>query len=224
MNNIHKLYESGRFPHALLLLNGQAEEVLELYNCNPADVVFVKESMPLNDKKLQPYQIKALREIIASGNLRPQFGDTRLFVFREFDTMTELCQNALLKFIEEPHEFNKFVLTANSKSTILPTIISRVVTIGSDSSTVAETNEIAASIVASLIRKDEYTAAAAFSRVKDRLVLTEVLQALQQELLNVNQLSATDIAGKYIRRMEVNPNIPMTVTSCVAELQKEISN
>jgi len=229
--NIQTLYESGRFPHAVLLVgddgNRPAEQAIKLYNCDKADTVFVKELMPFNDKKTaQPYAIKPLREVIASGNLRPQFGDIRLFVFNEFDSMSEICQNALLKFIEEPHEFNKFVLTAQSKSKILPTILSRVVTVGTPYTASADTSvlsnnesaEIAKAIVSALIAKDEYKAAAQFSKVKDRQALGEVLQALLQELLNAGLVNKTDVIYKYIKRMETNPNIPMTTSACIAEL------
>jgi DNA polymerase-3 subunit delta' len=221
---IQSLYESGRFPHAVLLLGETADEAVRLYKCDPADTVYVKESMPFNEKKTaQIYSIKPLREIIANGNYRPQFGDTRVFVFNEFDTMSEICQNSLLKFIEEPHKFNRFVMTAESKSKILPTILSRIVIVGHAALSVPDC-EIAKNIVSALLRRDEYTAAAEFAKVKDRPMLTEVLQALLQELLNANQLRATDVVQKYIKRMEVNPNIPMAVSSCSAELYKEINN
>jgi len=227
---IQSLYDSGRFPHAILLIGDTADnkEILELYGCNPADVVFVKEEMPFNTKKTaKPYQIEPLRRVVASGNYRPQFGDIRVFVFNEFDTMSEICQNALLKFIEEPHEFNRFVMTARSKSKILPTILSRVVTIQSQPSKSAEsaqTDGITKNIVAALLRNDEYTAAVEFAKVKDWVMLSEVLQSLLQELLNTNQLGAADIIlRKYIQRVECNPHIQSTAAACVGELQKEIN-
>jgi hypothetical protein len=221
---IQSLYDSGRLPHAILLLDSsQEQEMLRLYGCHAADTVFVKELMPLNTAKVQTYSVKAIREVVASGNLRPQFGDLRVFVFRDFDTMSVICQNALLKFLEEPHEFNKFVLTAESKARILPTILSRVVAVGQAALSVPDC-ETAKAIISALTRRDEYAAAAAFAQIKDRQTLLEVLRALLPELLNAGQLNATDIIQKYIKRVEINPNIPMTVSSCSAELYKEINN
>jgi DNA polymerase III delta prime subunit len=222
--NIRTLYQSGRFPHAVLLLGGDCSEVLQMYKCDPADTVYVKEAMPGTSDSERAYKIKPLREIIASGNLRPQFGDMRVFVFNEFDLMSEICQNALLKFIEESHEFNRFVMTAESTAKILPTILSRIVVIRSNDHKSEPVNEIAREIVSALVQKDEYSAAAAFSRVKDRLLLGEVLQALLKELLEAKLINATDIIKKYQKRTEVNPNISMTVTSCTAELFKEINS
>jgi DNA polymerase III gamma/tau subunit len=238
MTNIQNLYESGRFPHAILFIDGgseSVEQVINLYKCAPADTVRVKESMPDESYKIAP-----LREIIASGNMRPQFGDTRVFAFNDFDSMSEICQNALLKFIEEPHEFNRFVMTAGSTSKILPTILSRVVLIRSDDCAGDDGNppvnsdtpadEITSSIITALKSKSEYDTAAAFAKIKDRQLLAEVLQSLLQELSIImktaknpeNIIKATDILQKYIKRIEVNPNIPMTVTSCAAEIYKEL--
>jgi DNA polymerase III delta prime subunit len=225
---LKSLYESGRLPHAVLLLREDCEQsvqqALQLYGCNEADTVYVKELMP--DKS---YKIGALREIVSSGNLRPQFGDVRMFVFHEFDTMSEVCQNALLKFIEEPYEFNRFIMTASSASKILPTILSRVVMISSFEATQSPNNhdcEIADTIITALKSKNEYDTAAAFSKIKDRHKLSEVLQALVYELSVIMKtakkpekiIKATDVLQKYIKRMEVNPNIPMTTSSCAAEI------
>ena len=150
---IQKLYDSGRFPHAILLLNGDYHPVLDLYKCNPADTVHVKDAMPDGSYKVIP-----LREIVNSGNLRPQFGDLRVFVFADFDSMSEICQNALLKFIEEPHEFNRFVMTADSTAKILPTVLSRVVVVNADGGTPGascptEYAEIAKTVVSALVEQ-----------------------------------------------------------------------
>lgn len=236
---IQSLYDSGRFPHAVLLLSGTSEEVkrvISLHKCAPADTVYVKETMPD-----ELYKIAPLREIITSGNLRPQFGETRVFVFNEFDSMGEThhgeqCQNALLKFIEEPHEFNRFVMTAKSTAKILPTILSRIVVIRQDTGNersnlnevqkLSESERISKSIIVALAKKNEYELAAEFNRVKDRQSLSSVLQTLMRELSTImitaknpkRVIAAANVIQKYSRRIEVNPNIQMTVTSCAAEI------
>jgi DNA polymerase III delta prime subunit len=232
---IQSLYDSGRMPHAVLFIGGEsrarAELAVRLHKCAPEDMVQVKESMPEEKYKIEP-----LRKIVATGNLRPQFGDVRVFVFREFDSMSDLCQNALLKFIEEPQEYNRFVMSAESAATILPTILSRAVVIrdsrgdsqtaSTDSTDSTDSTEgadsIARNIAAALSRRSEYEVLAAFARVKDRLMLEEVLQSLLTELFNsgdAGQIEATDVVQKHIRRMgQTNPNVPMTAAACAAEL------
>jgi DNA polymerase III delta prime subunit len=254
---IQTFRESGRIPHAILILDDtdgedSIRELLTLYDCAPADTVFVKEIMPPGDAEKKSatmkhgpysYKIEPLRTAVSMGNMRPQFGSVRVFVFREFDTMSEACQNTLLKFIEEPAEFNRFVMTAASKMSILPTILSRVVTITntvkgdnpdrSDTDSDA-TVEIAAAILVALKSRDrgksEYNTAAAFARIKDRTVLRAVLQRLLSEFAAIMAdarkpekiIAATDVLQKYIKRTEVNPNVAITVTACAAELHNAL--
>ncbi|MCL2036730.1 MAG: hypothetical protein FWG83_05010 [Oscillospiraceae bacterium] len=245
---IETLHEAGRLPHAILLLGGNAENVeqaLKLYKCEPADTVYVKEGMPASDSekksKKQPpysYKIDALRSVISSGNLRPQFGESRVFVFNDFDSMGEersgiQCQNALLKFFEEPHEFNRFILTAESSSKILTTILSRVVVIRGkfqveETQDTSEHDEIAKTALAALIRKSEYETAAAFTRAKDKQSLKNVFVSLIDEFANTAKnadsdsaaqyLKACDVVRKYIGRIAVNPSVPLTASACTAEL------
>ena len=50
----------------------------------------------------------------------------QVFVFEDFWRLTPQSQNACLKFIEEPWDYNIIILTAPSKKGILDTILSRV--------------------------------------------------------------------------------------------------
>ena len=246
---INTLYQSGRMPHAVLFAgedDGCVERALALYQCPLADTVFVKAMMPPSDtekksakhKPPYSYKIDAIREIVGSGAMRPQFGEARVFVFREFDTMDSRCQNALLKFIEEPAEYNRFIMTAGSLGKILPTVLSRVVVVSPEQGAESgvpehergqkpgEEREIAKAIIAGLKVKDEYSAAKAFSGVKDRQALVEVLRCLLEEFAAVmpgakspqKVINAADVVQKYIRRAEVNPNINITTAACIAEL------
>jgi hypothetical protein len=216
---------------------GDVQRVVDLHGCDPADTVRVRETMP--DGK---YKIEPLREIIAKGNQRPQFGETRVFVFTDFDSLGEnhlgeRCQNTLLKFIEEPQEHNRFVMTAKSKSGILSTILSRVVTVsaGHDAADVPDASETAVGEIASAImtaiknrdkNRAEYDTAAAFARIKDRQVLSGVLERLLTEFAAImpaarkpeKVIAATDVLQKYLKRIEINPNVAITVTSCAAEI------
>jgi DNA polymerase III delta prime subunit len=241
---IRSLNNSGRLPHAILLVGGnsvQVDEVIAMHKCDKSDTVYVRDIMPPSDtekKKSAPpysYKIEALRDIVAMGNMRPQFGDTRVFVFTDFNSASVPCQNALLKFFEEPPPYNRFVLTADNTSKILPTILSRVVVIrdnGNADETVSDaaTDEIVAAIMTAVkVRnkpQSEYDTAAAFAQIKDRPVLTAVLKRLSEELGGLmatakkpdKLIAATDVLQKYIRRTDVNPNVGITVSACAAEL------
>lgn len=73
----------------------------------------------------ETHKIQTVKAFIEKGNIRPR-QDFQVFVFEDFWRLTPQAQNACLKFIEEPGEYNIVILTASSKQGILDTILSRV--------------------------------------------------------------------------------------------------
>lgn len=146
LERIRQFYRSGRFPHALLFCGekGLGKTVLADYtamlrlcgadgekpcmNCKNCvrierhihpDVIY-----PFREN--EKYSVEQLRALITECCKAPNDGDLRVIVFEQLDSMSEKCQNTLLKFIEEPSSFNSCIFTAESKSSILETILSRV--------------------------------------------------------------------------------------------------
>ncbi|MDR0196674.1 MAG: hypothetical protein LBI36_00430 [Oscillospiraceae bacterium] len=251
---LRPLYETGKFPHALLFagdgaLGEAADYAVKLYLCENEDkpcgsgdvcrscdminrgihpdAVRVKDEMPDGS-----YKIKPLRGLIDSGSLRPR-GDVRVYVFEAVDEMSEQCQNTLLKFIEEPAEYNRFIFSAENVSRVLPTVLSRTVRIfvardeRAASPENAQVSEIVGAIAFALARKSEYETLVAFSRAKDRQLFADVLKALLEKLRSVmvsdsvsakSAVASADIVYKYIKRAEVNPNMAIATTSCALEI------
>lgn len=149
-------YRTGRFPHALLLYGeqgmgkflfaqyaamlllcvsvqkSQANEKMittPCMSCENCDKIFRKQHpdviYPL-ELSAGKYKTETLKTVISEASTKPVQGDLRVYLFEELDNMSELCQNTLLRFIEEPTDANRFVFTANDMSGILPTILSRV--------------------------------------------------------------------------------------------------
>lgn len=87
------------------------------------------------------YSVEPLRKFMAGCARLPNDSDVRIYIFEHAETMNEYCQNALLKIIEEPLSFNRFIFLTSDKSSILETIISRVVEIPVDLPTVGECAE-----------------------------------------------------------------------------------
>ncbi len=88
-------------------------------NAHP-DVIFVKE------KCGGKYTMDELREVLSSTVVRPNNGSIKVYVFEDCDTMRPEHQNSLLKLIEEPAEFLRFVFTCENTSAIPETVLSRV--------------------------------------------------------------------------------------------------
>ena len=73
--------------------------------------------------------VDKIREMIRDVYVRPIISDKKVIIIENAHLLTKGAQNALLKVIEEPPEYAVFFLLCDSKSGILPTIISRVNTV-----------------------------------------------------------------------------------------------
>lgn len=68
----------------------------------------------------------AVEKIIGQAQVCPFEADKKIFVIFNFQNISEINQNKLLKLIEEPPKNTYFLLTATSISRILITVLSRV--------------------------------------------------------------------------------------------------
>lgn len=154
LERLKRYSASGRMPHALLITGeeGVGKRTLADYaamlmlcekkgtepcmSCNECmrigqhihpDVVY-----PLRETKNGKYNAADMVEFINGCIKLPNDAEMRICIFEEADEMNASCQNALLKFIEEPLPFNRFIFTASDKSRILETIISRVTEINAE--------------------------------------------------------------------------------------------
>jgi DNA polymerase-3 subunit delta' len=91
------------------------------------------------------YYVDDIREkIVSDAVVMPNEGDMKVYVIPDFDLSVNTSvqiQNILLKLIEEPPDHAAIILTARSREVFLPTIISRVISLGMVSVTEAESAE-----------------------------------------------------------------------------------
>ncbi len=85
---------------------------------NHPDILFVHKS----GTWIKIAQIRALLETLA---MRPSEARTRVVVIADAGAMNAESSNALLKVLEEPSRTTCFVLLAQQKSELLPTVVSR---------------------------------------------------------------------------------------------------
>ena len=78
---------------------------------------------PAEDK--EAIGIDQIRKMQRNIAVKPYEGDRKVYILRRMETVKEPGQNAMLKVLEEPEEGTVLILTANSRSSILPTILSR---------------------------------------------------------------------------------------------------
>ena len=90
----------------------------------------IDEESFLDCKILPPVGGKLTAEIAsalpAESMLRPAEGNKKLYVLDQFQTVTPLVQNKLLKLLEEPPAGVFFLIGASSEHGILQTVLSRV--------------------------------------------------------------------------------------------------
>ncbi len=145
-NLISKAIENSTLSHAIIL-EGSSEHVrMEIAKTLAMAVLCKGEKKPcegcsscLKVKNSSHPDLKFLskrsdKSIIAVDDIRdiknqalvyPNDGDKSVFIINEAQEMNVQAQNALLKIFEEPAEHVCFILTCNSKSSLLQTIISR---------------------------------------------------------------------------------------------------
>lgn len=89
------------------------------------DVIF-----PPRSGKTMIYGTEAAEFTLSSSIILPNNGERKVYIFSDTDSMNEIAQNKLLKVIEEPPEFVFFIFTAENRSSLLPTVLSRLVSVG----------------------------------------------------------------------------------------------
>lgn len=121
---------------------------------NP-DILFYEK-----DKDRKTFSVEICKRITADSAILPNECKGKVAIIKDADLMESKAQNALLKTLEEPPQFNFFVLTAKSRSAIIDTVKSRVSALdlsGGEKVFTKSELERANSIAYALSQKNEYT-------------------------------------------------------------------
>lgn len=144
---VDEMIKNSRLPHAILIDGGNAEERDELamyiasaFVCEEAvpcgicrncqkikseshpDILIV-DPEALNEKT---FKIGAVRDVITDAYILPNEAEHKVYILKNADKMNVQAQNALLKLIEEPPAYARFILLCYSRASLLETIMSRV--------------------------------------------------------------------------------------------------
>lgn len=142
--------KAGRLSHAILLCGekggGTSDFALyiaglflgqahcdRIYRLSHPDVIFVKRL----DGEWK-YTVDLLRKVIADSVVKPNDAETKVYIFEDADELSDRQQNTLLKLIEEPPSFVRFIFTAENADKLLETVISRLSVINVPKMTVSE--------------------------------------------------------------------------------------
>lgn len=148
IDRLSKLMESGRFPHALiiegeegigkktlakdiacaLVCRGDDKPCGECSQCKKANAAIhpdISEYIPAGTAN--SFHVDTVRNIINDAYVQPNEADYKIYILANAHCMNQNAQNALLKILEEPPKYVVFILTTNSKSALLSTVLSRSV-------------------------------------------------------------------------------------------------
>lgn len=148
IDRLSKLMESGRFPHALiiegeegigkktlakdiacaLVCRGNDKPCGECAQCKKAIGAVhpdISEYIPAGTAN--SFHVDTVRNIINDAYIQPNEADYKIYILANAHCMNQNAQNALLKILEEPPKYVVFILTTNSKSALLSTVLSRSV-------------------------------------------------------------------------------------------------
>ncbi len=154
----------GRLPHAILLCGERgvgrrvmANYIAKQFLCGAApcescptcsridafahaDIIFVKRECggKYNLDETGKNGLTSLRRVMESIVIKPNDGAIKIYVFEDADEMSVQIQNTLLKTIEEPAPFLRFIFTCQSVDNIIETIRSRVTDFDVPAPTAAE--------------------------------------------------------------------------------------
>ncbi|MCL2884188.1 MAG: DNA polymerase III subunit delta, partial [Oscillospiraceae bacterium] len=141
--------DSGRLPHALLI-EGEpgtgrrtlARLLARTFVCQAADSAGKPcGECPACRKALdgshpdieelggeggyKSFHIDVIRALRGSAQVLPNEAPVRVMILLNAQDMTPAAQNALLKLLEEPPAALRFILTADNRAALLPTVLSR---------------------------------------------------------------------------------------------------
>lgn len=152
LNTLTSMISSGRLSQSFLFFGpkGLGKKTIALYFAKTL-LCEHKGTYPCNecrscrniDKNVHPdvkvittkdnpkaFSVDNLRALTTDAYIAPNDSERKVYILADCDTMSPLSQNTLLKLIEEPPEHAYFIFTASSKAVFLPTILSRVISLG----------------------------------------------------------------------------------------------
>lgn len=143
------LLNSNRLPHAIILegesgigkrtlareiaaalvcRSGGEKPCYECAQCRKAEKGYHPDIFEYKPKGgARSFHVETVRNVINDVYVAPNEADYKVYILCNAHFMNESAQNAILKVLEEPPSYAVFILTAENKSAMLETVLSRSV-------------------------------------------------------------------------------------------------
>lgn len=103
---------------------GQCPSCRKALTGNHPDIIYVKHEKP---NSISVDEVRA--QLVDDAAIRPYESPYKIYIVEEASKMTPQAQNALLKTIEEPPDYVVIMLLTENREALLPTILSRCVSL-----------------------------------------------------------------------------------------------
>ncbi len=103
---------------------GQCPSCRKALTGNHPDIIYVKHEKP---NTISVDEVRA--QLVDDAAIRPYESPYKIYIVEEASKMTPQAQNALLKTIEEPPDYVVIMLLTENREALLPTILSRCVSL-----------------------------------------------------------------------------------------------
>ena len=235
---INSFQEKNAFPHTILIEGGTAQGRTDFayflanmilclsdgqrpcgickacIKCNAKSNPDIKEYG--EDKNSSTFKVELSREIRQDAFVLPNDSDKKVYILKGAQNMNDSSENALLKILEEPPHFDFFILTCESKSAMLDTVLSRstVISLGESRQEFSEVIiETAEKIVLSLINSSELKTLEAIAPLQSKKDMFEstlecikaiFTDALKYKQTQINTSAYSDTVEAVCNRISVN--------------------
>lgn len=148
-SQVSSLTEQGSFPHGVLVecqndsegesfarfianclvCSGERKPCGVCPNCVKAQGkghADIYETDGIEKSKSKNFSVDAIRKVRDDAFIAPNESNKKVYILKNAKNMNEQAQNALLKILEEPPSYVYFIIVAQSRGTMLETVLSRV--------------------------------------------------------------------------------------------------
>lgn len=173
LKTLDSFFADGRRPHAVLIDGSGADDRLalallcarmivcenkdrtpcgECEHCRKAKENVHPDIITISKPEDKKHFVKDdVKKMVADAYMTPNEAETKVFIIKEMQLMTEESQNLLLKILEEPPRYTAFVLTSDNSNAVIGTVLSRVVRLRMGETAVSEYSEKAIGIVQNMV-------------------------------------------------------------------------
>ncbi|MCL1819696.1 MAG: hypothetical protein FWG36_03460 [Oscillospiraceae bacterium] len=212
-----------RIPHAILISGGDSDDAIRLAsaaNCTGGGggacgyCTSCSKMRSGNHPDVIVFEcggakVEQIRALCADTLIRPNESRRKVYILKNADELSPICQNALLKSLEEPPSSVMFILTAFRADNLLPTVRSRLYRLNMRGVQSEEDGGAEKSILDAYDKRDELNLLLSVLACEklDREAIGGMICGLRRGLIERRAVCAAEKLGELLPPLERNAGI-----------------